>query len=387
MGRFSGSSKRARVVFYVSGHGYGHATRMRALAAAMKTRAGDLLDLHVRTQAPHWIFTERDRDLTCSTAVIDVGVLQPNGLDLDLPSTLQAHQAFLTDWNSAVEREARFLEQRGADLVVGDIPALAFAAAARAGVHSVAVANFSWDWILEPYAADEAGFRPAVERYAEAYAMANHLFRLPFHGEFDAFGSILDTPLLVNHATRDRRQSLHALGLPDDGRPLVLVSFGGFGAKPDRGPQANDLEDYRFLGFSDPPEGLASAWTTLSHPSPIPHEDLVNACDVILGKPGYGTVAEACAHGTRFLHLPRQNFREIPALEAGLARYCTARSMPREDFEDGRWREHLDALLSLPTQQDPLASDGDQVIAGALLEALGTGTENPPPMADADENC
>ena len=39
--------------------------------------------------------------------------------------------------------------RNGFDLVVGDVPPLAFEAAAEAGVDSVAVANFSWDWIYE----------------------------------------------------------------------------------------------------------------------------------------------------------------------------------------------------------------------------------------------
>lgn len=357
---------------------------MRALTAALKAGAGDRVDLHVRTQAPAWIFTERDSDVVCSTAVIDVGVLQPNGLDLDLPSTLQAHEAFLAGWEAGVEREARFLESWGADLAVGDIPPLAFAAASRAGVPATAVANFSWDWILEAYASDEARFRPVVQRYAEAYATVETLFRLPFHGDFDAFPSIVDAPLLVNHATRGRKESLGALGLDEDRRQLVLVSFGGFGAAPGRGSQTEDLEEYHFLAFGPRPQGLTSAWTSLPHPSPIPHEDLVRACDVIIGKPGYGTVAEVCAHDTRFLHLPRHNFREVPTLEAGLARHCTARSMPREDFESGHWREHLDAVLALPDEREPIASNGAEVIARALFERLGIEPEGAPPMADTD---
>jgi hypothetical protein len=96
----------------------------------------------------------------------------------------------------------------------------------------------------------------------------------------------------------------------------------------------------------------------------------VQACDATLGKPGYGTVAEAIAHRTRFLYLPRTNFREIPALERGLARYACARSMPREEFARGRWRPHLDALFAMPEAREALPAHGSQVIADALLARL-----------------
>ena len=44
------------VVFYVSGHGFGHATRDAALIAALSAGRDDLR-LIVRTSAPEWLFT------------------------------------------------------------------------------------------------------------------------------------------------------------------------------------------------------------------------------------------------------------------------------------------------------------------------------------------
>jgi hypothetical protein len=105
----------------------------------------------------------------------------------------------------------------------------------------------------------------------------------------------------------------------------------------------------------------------------MPHEDLVHACDAVLGKPGYGSVAEALAHDARFLYLPRHDFREIPVLEEALARHGRARCMPREDFIAGRWRRHLDALFELPPPPSTLARDGAEVLAGHLLETLERG--------------
>jgi L-arabinokinase len=329
-----------RLLFYVSGHGFGHATRSVALMAALRARSGRALEIGVRSDAPHWIFSERDPALRCAVAAIDPGVLQPNGLDLDLPRTLAAHEALAADWEPLVEREAQAIDDFAAHLVVGDIPPLAFAAAQRAGVAAFAVANFSWDWILEGYAEANPRWQPIVARYRAAYLGAEALFRLPFHGDCSAFAHIVDVPLLVNRSARAPEECRQRLGLPaGDRRRLVLVSFGGFGSSP-----------------FDATAGE--------------HEDLMQACDAVIGKPGYGTLAEAIVHRTRFLYLPRTEFREIPVLEAALARHARAHPLPRDDFEAGRWRSHLDALFALPEPTEPLAANGAELIADALLERV-----------------
>ena len=152
-------------------------------------------------------------------------------------------------------------------------------------------------------------------------------------------------------------------------RPRRRSPFGGFGGGSTRPHRDEDLSNYRFVGLRTEPASLHDHhpdWLTLPEPSP-PHEDLVCACDAILGKPGYGTVAEAIAHDTRFLFLPREGFREVPILEAGLARYCTSLRMPRQDFEDGRWLPHLDALFERPRPSETLRPDGATFIAKAIL--------------------
>jgi L-arabinokinase len=362
----------ATVVFYVSGHGYGHATRSVAVIRALRSRSPRPLEIRVRSEAPHWIFTQRDTALSCSAAAIDPGVLQPNGLDLDLPGTLVAHAAFVRGWDAAVAREADWIRGSGARLIVGDIPPLAFAAAERAQRPALAIANFSWDWIFADFAEADPRWKPLASRYREAYGRAETLFRLPLHGDLSAFREIVDVPLLVNRSSRSREACRAALGLaPDEARRVVLVSFGGFGSTAP-GAGAEERSAYLFVGFGPRPAGFAGDWIALPSPSPIPHEDLIHACDAVLGKPGYGTVAEALAHGTRFLHVERRDFAEVPVLEAGLARHACARRLARADFEAGRWRPQLDALFTAPARRYALPSDGAEVIADAVLTRLAS---------------
>lgn len=322
----------------------------------------------MRTAAPAWIFRERDPRVACSAAELDPGVVQSTGLDLDLPATLRAHERLLARWDAVVESEAAWLRAAAPVLVLADVPPLAFAAAERAGIPALAVANFTWDWIFGVWARDDARFRPIALRYREACAGARGAFRLPFHGDFGAFRRVEDTPLLVNRSTRTREACRAALGVePGDPRRLVLVSFGGFGSGPFRGDRGEDLSQYLFVGLEPgAPRDFPGEWIVLGRPSPVAHEDLMHACDAVVGKAGFGTVAEALVHRTRFLYLPRANFPEVPILEAGLERLGCAAPMPRDDFEGGRWRPHLDALFDRPPPPAPPPADGASHVVDCL---------------------
>lgn len=311
----------------------------------------------LRSEAPARVFEPERLGLRLSVAPIDPGLRQHNALDIDRGASLQAHESFVADWQARVDGEAEWLGRIGASLVVGDVPPLAFAAAARAGLPSLSVANFSWDWILEPFGRDEPRWRPIVERYRAAYARATRLLRLPLHGEMSAFREIVDVPLLVNRARDTRERCRAALGLPpEERRRLVLLSFGGLGGFDDGPDPAEDLSSYRLL------RDAASLR--------LPHHEVVCAADAVIGKPGYSTVAEALAHGTRYLYLPRPEFREVGPLLEGLERLGCAAEIPRSDFERGRWRAALDALFSRPAPAPPPRSDGAEAVAQHVLEAL-----------------
>jgi hypothetical protein len=329
------------------------------------------LALHVRTDAPHWIFQERDAGVACSRSAVDIGILQHSGMEIDVASSLAAHESFARSWEQRVDEEARFIATLAPSLVIADIPPLAFAAAARAEVPAVGMANFSWDWITAQYAADEPRWAPISECYATAYAGAECSYRLPLHSDFAAFHRVVDMPFVVNRSPHSRTACRERLGLdPDDPRRLVLVSFGGFGTGAIAGGSDDDLSDYRFAIIGEAPAGIGGTWTSLPSPSPIAHEDLMHACDAVVGKTGYGTVAEALAHDVRFLYLPRAGFPEAPLLEAGLEHLGCAQAMQRSDFEMGRWRASLDSLFARPAPPPPPALDGAERIAAALIERL-----------------
>jgi UDP-N-acetylglucosamine:LPS N-acetylglucosamine transferase len=93
----------------------------------------------------------------------------------------------------------------------------------------------------------------------------------------------------------------------------------------------------------------------LPHHSEFFHPDLLNACDAVVGKLGYSTLAEAYQAGIPFGYVQRPRFRESAVLAAYIQAEMRGLEIPAAHFEDGSWLSALPALLALPRleRQEP----------------------------------
>ena len=87
----------------------------------------------------------------------------------------------------ARRRKRRCSARHGVRFVVADAPPLGCAAAATAGIPSVVVSNFTWDWIYADYREYLAGAPDLIPAIQAAYSLADAAWRLPMHGGFETF--------------------------------------------------------------------------------------------------------------------------------------------------------------------------------------------------------
>jgi len=372
-----------RLVFYVTGHGFGHASRVIEVINALFAREPGL-EIHVRTTTARWLF-----DLATARPVVyhhvecDTGVVQIDSLHPDIPATVERAARFYEALAPRLDQEAAWLARAAPSLVVADIPPLAFAAAHAAGVPAVGLSNFTWDWIYEGYrdALGAASWLPA--RLADLQATAREAWRLPMHGGFASYRSVFDLPLVARHARRHRAEVRDALEVPAD-RPIVLVSFGGFGQEG-LPLDAVALEG-RYTVVTTAPPDSPRAGTRVAHhldsgvvlideralyAAGLRYEDLVAASDVILTKPGYGIIAEAIANGAALLYTSRGRFAEYDVLVREMPRYLRSRFISNDDLLSGRWTPHVTALLAQPPAPERPATDGADLAAARALELAG----------------
>ena len=357
---------------YVSGHGFGHGTRLAEVLRVLRERAPDL-PIVVTTSAPRFLFLDGvPAPLGVRPKAVDVGLVQHDALRIDEPATAEAWRRFAEGWDGLVREEARWLRAAGARLVVGDIPPLAFAAAREAGVPALGHGNFSWDWIYRHMAGRQPALAEAADRAAEAYSSAAGLLRLPFAGDMSAFRNARDVPLVARRPAVGREEARRRLAV--DGRRMALVTFGGIGVPGLGAEELGAIGGWQFVVTGPPAAGRAPNVRHLGAPEltsfGLAYPDLVGAADVVVTKPGYGIVSDCVGAGTRLVYTDRGDFPEYPIMVAEMSRYLPAVHASNDDVRRGCIGAALEAVLSLPRPEPP-RTDGAAVAAEALLDALG----------------
>ena len=336
------------VAFYISGHGFGHASRSIELINALIDRRPGLRVI-VRTQAAPWLFKRTAHSsIVLSPVETDTGVVQIDSLRLDAAETIHRAHEFMTFFDQRVDAEVKFLRAHGVSLVIADLPPLGIAAAHAAGIPAIAYGNFTWDWIYAGY----DGGATVARAIGDVYSRTTLALRLPMWGGFETMKDVRDIPFAARHSTKDPEDIRRALGIPLRER-VVLTSFGGYGVV---GATKPAVPGYHVLWPGDVDENAM-------YEKGLRYEDLVRAVDVIVTKPGYGIISECIANDTAMLYTSRGHFREYPVLVSEMPKHLRCRFIAHEDLFSGNWKPSLDRLLAQPSPPVKPATNGAQIAA------------------------
>jgi len=352
------------VAFYISGHGYGHASRQIEIINALARLRPDI-GIFLRTAVARALLNrtivppfEVD-DRPC-----DTGVVQIDSLHLDPAASIAHAERFSRTLDARADVEAAMLKAHGVVLAIVDAPPLGCAAAARAGIPSYVVSNFTWDWIYEGYPEYVAGAPALIPTIQAAYRQADGAWRLPMHGGFDTFSAPapVDVPFVARHATRTRDETRARVRLALD-RKLALPSFGGYGLP--------GLDLHR-LDLGDEWDIVHDATEAAIYEAGLRYEDLVAAVDVVVTKPGYGIISECIANDTAILYTPRGRFVEYDVLVREMPRFLQCACIDQASLLAGRWRTALEAAITAPPPREKPRTDGADVIADMIASIVAS---------------
>ena len=97
---------------------------------------------------------------------------------------------------------------------------------------------------------------------------------------------------------------------------------------------------------------------------------LMAAADVVVAKPGYGTVSEAIAAGCRLVYAERGDFPEYPIMVEEMKRYLPCEPVGNADLMAGRLGPAIARVLEQAVPPAPRI-DGARVVAERLLVHAG----------------
>ena len=352
------------IAYFVTPHGFGHATRAAAVMAALQQQKPGLC-VDIFTQAPRRIFEESlPGPFVYRDVLTDLGLVQKTPMQADLPASLARLDALMPFSDALVNNLAD--QVRDCACVCCDIAPLGIAVAKQAGLPSVLIENFTWDWIYAPYVAEAPGFARHIAYLRDLFCAPDH--HIQTQPACDVRNGAFSVPPVSRPVRQSRDSVRRALNLPDSAS-AVMITMGG---------TPFQYADTRALGSQDTFFLLPNSGQTLRREhnlihiprdAPLFHPDLVNASDAVIGKVGYSTLAEVYRAGVPFGYIPRPGFRESDALVPFIAREMPGLPIAETDFESGAWLSLLPELLSLPRARRT-GPNGADIIADHLLREV-----------------
>jgi UDP:flavonoid glycosyltransferase YjiC (YdhE family) len=354
------------LLYYITGHGYGHAVRSCQVIWNLKERCPELT-VHVRSTIPEWLFEHPLYPVEQSSQALDVGIVQDDSLQMELGPTLDACENLHSRIPSLIEQELTFITKHNISLIIGDVPPLCFEIAARAGVPSVAITNFSWSGIYRGFLHDVPEFLPLIEEMENFYRKTTLALTLPYSCAVEIYPAQERIPFITRSSALDRREARERFGIPNLAT-VVLLSFGGHGLKRLRLDRLKQQKEFFFIGTGDT---LRNEPNLLILPNAQRrYVDLVRAADVIVSKPGYGIVADVIRHQIPLLYTDRGDFAEYPYLVKALDDCATADFIPQADLISANLRPYLNRVLAREKHWPAIATNGASVASEKVLRLL-----------------
>lgn len=363
--RYQADVPARRIAFFISAHGFGHAARAASVMEAL-AEIESSLRFDIFTTVPDWFFAQSNSyAYQYHQLETDIGLVQRTPFQEDLPATIQKLNNFLPFNQSVIDAVVEKIRHLKCQMVICDIAPMGIRVAREAGVPSVLIENFTWDWIYQGYKED--GFDKFHAYLQSIFAQAScHIQTQPIckPGKVD-FTAGPASRKIKSPASHIRKR----LGLTDRSK-VVMITAGGVPKNYGFIDKLKQHIDTHFIvpGTSDS-ENIQNNLILLPENSSYFHPDLINAADAVIGKIGYSTIAEVYQAGVPFGYSARARYRESKPLVDFVDNHMSGFAIDESEFQNGDWVHRLQDLLALPRiEQDP--SNGADQIAGFISTML-----------------
>lgn len=349
-----------KIACFITSHGFGHATRTLAILKNLAKKID--LEISIFSTLPDWFFTENLTGVLYQTNHLqtDVGLVQKSPFKHDLDLTLDELELFLRFKNE--NQTLKLLEKENLDFIFCDISPLGLHFANKLGIPSCLLENFTWDWIYEEYLSERRDFQKPIEKLRDIFRSAHlHIQTTPICNPVSnacKINPVFRPSLKVKTAIRQD------LGINNE-KPVILVTTGGIPQKyPFLEKVKKDSKNFYILTGSYSKFEKEKNFCLLPHQSGYFFPDLIQASDGVVGKVGYGTVAEVWAAQKPFIAIYREHFRESLPIRKFINENILGFELSNQEFNQGEWLNQIDNLLNIKEKRAAISvvNGSDQAV-------------------------
>lgn len=386
--------KNKNFLFYPSGHGFGHLVRQTEIIKEIikyNILNNTNHNIFIRTSASEIIFQKSiyhyfqyfypkylDKIKTWLKFFkvhTDIGTIQKDSLTMDITKTYEkAYEFYCINFKEIIVSEVEFIVSNKIDIIIGDIPPLAFEAAFKTKRPSIAITNFSWDFIYEEFIKENNKFKEIITIIQEAYSKCNLLLKLPYSCPLNVFNQFLDVNMICRIPYLTKENVLSILNLDHNkfkNKLCIMISFGGFDTKNIKISNLNKYNNYTFLTTIPPnntnyPNNVIFIDTLNVN---LSFENLFTIFDIIITKPGYGVVGDILGANSMCIYTDRGNFKEYDYLVKLLQNHCKSSVyIPQNDLYECNFENKInEVLINSNNKTKPLDINGAKQCADIII--------------------
>jgi len=357
----------------LSAHGFGHAAQTAPVVNALRQRFPDLR-LTLRTRLSRaFLATRFDGEFECVSQESDFGMVMDTALDVNVTQSAAAYARLHRDWDHQVQQEAKALERLAPDFVLANVPYLTLAGAITAAIPACAMCSLNWADIYQHFFRGLPGSDLIQAQMLDAYRRASVFLQVEPGMPMENLPNRQTIGPVARLGVNRRPEIDEKLGLPRNTR-LVLIAPGGVDLRlpVERWPRASNIHWLVPAAWQVSYPG-ASAMEALG----VTFTDILQSCDAVIGKPGYGLFTEAACNGRPLLYVRRPDWPEEPYLVSWLKQHGRCLEIDRPVLERGEIAEALEKLWRQPPKSAVIPFGTDQAVAMLVEQWPGLSPNHP----------
>ena len=356
-----------RLLIGITAHGLGHLAQTAPVVAALRHRDPSLEITVLSAIARSGIEARIPPPVRIVAAEDDFGLVMATPFNVDMQASFRRYAELHDRYGEEVRVLADWLRAERFDGVLANISYLLTAAAHEAEVPALAMSSLNWHDLFRYYCGAFEGAEAIADQMRAAYARARCIARLePAMAMPDFEAETIDAAIAM--AGRNRRDELRRRYSIDKTGKIILFAMGGMA--PENPPDWGGDPGRNHILFGPASWAGRGPWCNPDDAG-VPFTDLVASADVVVTRPGYGTVTEIAAAGVPAILVSRGDWPEEPGLVDWLTQNgrCIYFEDRLEECRPDTVLSLCDQLAEMPIPPRP-GTGGEERVAVLMGELL-----------------
>ena len=276
-----------KIIYYITDHGLGHATRAVALIRELQSLNYEII---VRTSINENFIQKSLSRIKIQSGITDIGpTIRDDGMSIDVTKSKLNIEKWIEEIPKIACKEIDFLKKANPSLVISDISAMPFFATERLNLTSLAISNYSWYDGLKFLSSEH------LNSLKNFYDYADYAIKLPFGTSMSHFKNRIETGILTRIPTCTGSETREKLGLSKNDF-IITVALGN-SKKP---LFFNFEENCKILSFD---RNVKTDSEIIYLDNWVEGQNIISISNLAICKCGYGLISECISSGTPFYYV------------------------------------------------------------------------------------